>query len=301
MFPAYAHTPVLLASVLSLLAPRKGEAVLDVTLGLGGHASAFLEGIGTTGTFIGLDADASNLEEARRRLARYPNTAFHHGNFGELASLKFPAQDIVFADLGLSSPHVDDPERGFSFRSAGPLDLRFDRSRGLPASAWILAASLHDLMRALSEYGELKNVRKLAEELKAHPHETTSSVVRSAEKIYGWRAPSILPQVFQALRIAVNDELMQLDHLLTAGPALLKPGGRMGVISYHSLEDRRVKRVFRALAAPSRDERTGQDSAPAFFELLTRKALVPTAEEIAANPRARSAKFRVIRRMFSHS
>jgi len=280
-----------------LLAPKEGETVLDVTLGLGGHAEEFLKSIGKRGTFIGLDADAQNLARAQERLSVLSgHREYRHANFRDLQQLDLPNVDILFADLGLSSPHVDEPERGFTFRSDVPLDLRFDRTQGVPASLWLQRISPDDLTRALRAFGEFKGVRRLAEKLKEGAMSTTFSVVRAVESVFGWKAPSVMPQVFQALRIAVNDELGALDALLLSGPALLKDGGRMGVISYHSLEDRRVKQVFRDLTTAPKHPETGQDLHPADFSLLTRKVIVPTAEEQRANPRSRSAKLRVIMR-----
>ena len=289
------HTPVLLSETITLLHPKSGETVLDVTLGLGGHAEALLHATGERGTLIGLDADAENLARAQARLSSFPGRKeFRHANFRDLARLGLPKVDILFADLGLSSPHVDEPGRGFSFRTESPLDLRFDRTQGLPAVLWLQRVSLHDLTRALREYGEITSAHRLAQKLKESEMSTTSSVVRAVESVFGWRAPSVMPLVFQALRIAVNDELGSLDALLSAGPVLLNPGGRMGVISYHSLEDRRVKHAFQAMTTAPKDSATGQDLHPAGFILLTRKAVVPSDEEQHSNPRSRSAKLRAI-------
>ncbi|MDO8468397.1 MAG: 16S rRNA (cytosine(1402)-N(4))-methyltransferase RsmH [Candidatus Peribacter sp.] len=291
------HSPVLLDEVVTLLDSKEGETVLDVTLGLGGHAMKFRERIGAHGRLIGLDADEKNLAQAQERLRALPGNAdCRHANFRDLAQLDLPKVDILFADLGLSSPHVDEPERGFTFRVDVPLDLRFDRSQGLPASEWLRRISLHDLTHALRAFGEMQGAHRLAQKLKEGEMPTTFSVVHAVEEVFGWKAPSVMPQVFQALRIAVNDELGALDALLSAGPALLNPGGRMGVISYHSLEDRRVKQVFRVLSTAPKDSATGQDLHPADFSLLTRKAVVPSDEEQHRNPRSRSAKLRVIMR-----
>jgi 16S rRNA (cytosine1402-N4)-methyltransferase len=284
-----------LKEVLDVLAPRPGETVLDVTLGLGGHAAAFLERIGPQGRLIGLDADKENLELARERLAPFGDRVqFFHANFRDLPSLGLPPVDILFADLGLSSPHLDDPQRGFSFRTEIPLDLRFDRSQGIPASQWLRQVSGRDLTSALRAFGELRRARPLAEALHRAAPATTTDVRRVVEQVMGFRAPALMAQVFQALRIAVNDELRSLDVLLEAGSHLLRSGGRMGIISYHSLEDRRVKRVFRALTVPPRDPGSGRDTGPAPFALLTRSVIVPSPEEVHRNPRSRSAKFRAI-------
>lgn len=293
------HTPVLLQSVLDVLAPQKGETVLDVTLGLGGHARAFLQKVGPTGRLTGLDADAENLALARRAVGEHANVTLLHANFRELPALALPAVDILFADLGLSSPHIDDPARGFTFREEVPLDLRYDRTQGRTAAAWLAQALAEDVARVFREFGELPSAMRLARILKERLPTTTTAVVLAAESVYHWQARAMLPQIFQALRIAVNDEMGALDILLSAGPSLLKPGGRMGIISYHSLEDRRVKQTFRTLVTPEKDDRTGAVQTPAPFALLTRKAVTPSADEIRTNPRARSAKFRALLRIDS--
>jgi len=292
------HDPVLLAEVLSLLDPVSGESVLDVTLGLGGHALAFLKKIGQKGSFVGMEADAENLLLATNRLSSSPAAVkLIHGNFRDIASFTIDPVDILFADLGLSSPHIDDATRGFSFREDAPLDLRFDRTRGLSAAQWLSDASEASVRSVLREYGELAQAHQIARSLCAKQPQTTSGVQQAVEQACGWRARSVLPQVFQALRIAVNDELVALDTLLSIGPTLLLPGGRMGIISYHSLEDRRVKQSFRTLVTPEIDPRTGGISIPAPFALITRKPVAPSSEEVSINPRARSAKFRAIRKM----
>lgn len=290
------HIPVLQTTVMNVLQPKHGETVLDVTLGLGGHAGAFLEGVGDTGRLIGLDADQKNLEIAKSTLSTFSDrTTFMHANFSDLSDLHLPSVDILFADLGLSSPHLDDPERGFSFRFDGPLDLRFDQTRGVTAMHLIEMSDEAELATIFRSYGELyMQARRLASTLAGMRIATTSQLRTVVEELFGFRAKAILPLVFQALRIAVNDEIVSLQNLLNIGPSLLKPGGRMGIISYHSLEDRPVKHTFRSLTTPTKDPVTGTIITIAPFTLLTPKALVPSLPEIADNPRARSAKFRVL-------
>jgi 16S rRNA (cytosine1402-N4)-methyltransferase len=290
------HIPVLSAEVLELLAPRAGETVLDVTVGLGSHAATFLKAIQPGGRLVGFDADTENLEAASRNLRQWERSVeLRHVNFREIAAAGLPPVDIIFADLGLSSPHVEEPHRGFTFRADAPLDLRYDRTRGETAAEMIARASEQELSEILRSYGEVRQHRRIARVLKEHPVETTMDLRRCVEQAAGYRAPAILPQVFQAFRIAVNDELGALETLLSEGPTLLRPGGRMGVISYHSLEDRMVKQTFRALALPVKDSLTGKIKALANVELLTKKPVVPSPEEIARNPRARSARLRGIR------
>ncbi|OIO54874.1 16S rRNA (cytosine(1402)-N(4))-methyltransferase [Candidatus Peregrinibacteria bacterium CG1_02_54_53] len=294
------HTPVLLQEVLTILDPRAGETVLDVTLGLGGHAEAFLKLVGVNGVLIGLDADVQNLRLAESKLHALSGRAdCRHANFSAIADLDLPPIDILFADLGLSSPHVDDPARGFTFREEVPLDLRYDRTNGVSAAAWLAQVPEEEVARCLHEFGELPSSKRFARVLKERKPTTTTAVVLAAESVYRWRAKAVLPQIFQALRIAVNDELGALETLLHEGPSLLRPGGRMGVISYHSLEDRRVKQTFRVLSQAPKHPETGQNVHPPFFTLLTRKAIVPSEDEVTLNPRSRSAKLRAIMRSVS--
>jgi 16S rRNA (cytosine1402-N4)-methyltransferase len=292
------HLPVLHSTVLEVLSPCPGETVLDVTLGLAGHALSFAEKIGEKGAFIGIDADGENLALARERLSSWEGQlTLHHANFGELPQLPIPPLDILFADLGLSSPHLDLPERGFSFRFDAPLDMRFDRSKGETAADLIERCDADELVKILRGYGEIQlGAYKLAQALAGKRFATTTELRLQAEEIYTWRAKAVLPQIFQALRIAVNHEMEALETLLSLGPTLLKPGGRMGVISYHSLEDRLTKHAFRTLTTPTKDELTGKIAVAAPYEALTSKPIVPSDEELELNPRSRSAKFRVIRR-----
>ncbi len=293
---ALRHVPVLETTVLHVLAPKEGESVLDCTLGLGGHSAAFLGLLGSEGTLTALDADISNLEDARRRLAPFGDRArLVHANFRDVGALGLGTFDIVFADLGLSSPHLDDPDRGFSFRTDGPLDLRYDRTSGRTAADLIEASSEDDLVTIIHDLGEVhQHVRPLAKLIAGTRVETTFEFKAKVEEIFRYRAPSVLPRIFQALRIAVNDELGALTSLLAAIPSLLNPGGRAGILSYHSLEDRFVKHAFKAWTEPEKDPLTGRAVAEPTFSLLTKKALVPDEEELASNPRSRSVKFRAI-------
>jgi len=292
------HTPVLLKEVINILAPKAGEAVLDVTLGLGGHAKTFLEIIGATGRLAGLDLDEDNLSSAKRNLSSFDNIEYFHLNFGEIGNLDLGNFDVIFADLGLSSPQLDNPQRGFSFRSDAPLDMRFDRSGGIGAAELISSLDERRLSDIFWKYGEIGISRRLAGAIKNFGKiKTTFELKSCVEKAAGFRAKYILPQVFQALRIAVNDELSSLVAFLDKGPALLKKGGRMGVISFHSLEDRMVKLSFRKLTAPRVCPATGAIIGEPQFSLLTKKPIVPSSEEISANPRSRSAKFRGIEKL----
>ncbi len=297
MSPYVRHKPVLEKEVIRLLSPHAGERLLDATIGLGGHASSFLKLLGSKGELVALDADGENLELARTHLSAYSSQCvFHRANFRELPSIRLGMFDIIFADLGMSSPHFDDPSRGFSFRNDGPLDMRLNRTVGETASEMIMRISEEELASLFFEYGEIRQSRKLASAVKKAAPKTTQELKTVCEELYGFRTPSVLPQIFQSLRIAVNDEMGALAILLEIAPMLLKPSGRLGVIAFHSLEDRMVKSHFRALCTPPINERTGAPVSDAEFTLLTRKAVRPAAHEIAENPRARSAKFRAIRR-----
>jgi len=306
------HIPVLYDTILDLLNPKEGEVVLDMTLGLGGHAKGFLEKIGPKGKLIGLDADEENLQEVQKlmNVLKVKNVECIHANFRDflrVAQAGTPAlqYDILFADLGLSSPHLDDPKRGFSFRFEGPLDCRFDQSKGETASELLMRADHEEIFQILSEYGEVparpaggRGARKLVEAIlrsrEEYPIVTTKDLVKIVESVFGWKAKGMLPQIFQALRIAVNDELHALKVLLEVGPTLLKVHGRMGIISFHSLEDRLVKESFRTLTTPDVHPLTGAPVSEPPFLLLTKKAIQANLKEIEGNPRARSAKFRAI-------
>ena len=290
-----AHTPVLLSEVLEILDPKPSDCVLDCTLGLGGHAASFLERILPGGHLTGLDADAENIERALENLkGASSHLTVYHRNFGELAQEE--SYDIVFADLGVSSVHFDDPSRGFSFREDGPLDMRLNRSGAIDAATLIENSSCDALADILFTFGEVRQSRKLAVILKEDLPKTTFELKASTEKLFSFRTPSYLPQVFQALRIAVNDEQSALEHLLRVAPTILRPGGRLGIISFHSLEDRLVKQAFRTLSTAAKDERTGADLHTPPFIVLTKKAIKPSEEEVERNPRSRSARLRVLKK-----
>lgn len=294
----FQHQPVLLGETLETLGLKPGETIVDVTLGLAGHSLEFAKAIGESGLLIGIDADADNLKRSQQRLEGAPcQKQFHHSNFLDIPNLGLPEVDCIFADLGVSSPHLDDAARGFSFRSDAPLDLRYDQSAGMTAAQLITSLSEHDLEVVLRDYGEVPAPGKLAANLQAAAPKTTFTLRDACEAQYGYRTKNLLPQVFQALRIAVNHELDALDVLLDYGMSILKPGGRVAIMSYHSLEDRRVKQRFKELSTPEKDDYTGGVAVPADFALLTKKPITPTDEEIEANQRSRSAKLRVLQKI----
>jgi 16S rRNA (cytosine1402-N4)-methyltransferase len=284
------HIPVLVAEVLDYLAPQPGQVIADCTVGGGGHTRLLAERVVPGGRVIGLDQDARMLELARPRLANLPVTLVHR-NFEDLLEvlreLGIPQIDAILADVGFSSDQLADPARGLSFVHDGPLDMRLDTSRGEPASAMLRRLHEHELADIFWRYGEERHSRRVAKRIvetrKKLPLATTAELadlVRSCVPRSRGHAIDPATRVFQALRIAVNDELGALERLLDALPRCLKPGGRAALISFHSLEDRLVKRAFRNREV---------------FEELTRKPIQASDAEIARNPRARSAKLRVAR------
>ncbi|MGH7360108.1 MAG: 16S rRNA (cytosine(1402)-N(4))-methyltransferase RsmH [Candidatus Methylomirabilales bacterium] len=289
------HTPVLLTQVLTFLRPISDGLYLDCTVGTGGHAEAILEASGPTGRLVGLDRDAEGLPLARERLARFgPRVRLLHADYRVLGAVMaaegLEAWDGVLFDLGLSSVQLDDPARGFAFRHAGPLDMRMDRAGGGPTAADLLRSlPERELAGVLREYGEERWARRIARRIvaarAAQPFTRTdqlAEVVAGAIPRRAWpRRIHPATRTFQALRIAVNRELEGLAEALAAGLAGLKPGGRIVAIAFHSLEDRVVKRALRGDPAVT---------------VLTKKPVTPGPEEVAANPRARSAKLRAARR-----
>jgi 16S rRNA (cytosine1402-N4)-methyltransferase len=287
------HVSVLSDEVLHWLAPEPGQTFVDGTLGAGGHARALAERVGSSGLVLALDRDATALAAAEKNLAGLP-IAIAQANFCDLADvlneIGLTAVDGILLDLGLSSDQLADSNRGFSFDSPGPLDLRFDTETGEPA--WRLLARLdaEPLADILFRYGQERFSRRIArrivEQRKIAPLETAEQLAqlvrRAIPPTADTRRIDAATRTFQALRIAVNDELESLERALRRLPDLLKPGGRLAIISFHSLEDRLVKEAFRD------DPRLSP---------LTKKPLRPGDEEIAQNPRARSAKMRVARRL----
>jgi 16S rRNA (cytosine1402-N4)-methyltransferase len=293
--------------VLAALAPSSGSVLLDATVGLGGHAAAWLEATAPDGRVIGIDRDGSALERAARELARFGERAtLRHADYRDagalLDELGIETIDAVLVDLGLGSHQIDDPERGFSFRFDGPLDMRFDREAPAPTAAEILARTPEPgLAKLFSEYGEIRAARKLARAIVdirgAEPIRTTArfaEIVRSVLPRGGRPGADAAVLAFQALRIAVNDELSGLDGAIETLVRRLAPGGRIAVLSFHSLEDRIVKRALRRLAEPCRCRRGDPCTCGAveLIELRTRKPERPGEDEIAGNPRARSARLR---------
>jgi len=301
------HLPVLRAETIELLDPRRGGFFVDATLGLGGHAEAILEA-GPEVHLLGIDRDPEARELAVRRLARFGARAeIRAGDFSEISSLvgERPVAGLL-ADLGVSSLQLDRPRRGFSFRGEGPLDMRMNGRRGETAAELVNRSTEADLETILRSFGEEPEARRVARaivrERAGGPIETThqlAEIVRRAKRPrYGRQRLDPATQVFQALRIAVNHELDELEALLDSAVDLLERDGRLVVISYHSLEDRIVKNRFRDLARGEVDPITGRSlSETRVLEVLTRRPITPSPDEIAANPRSRSARLRAARRI----
>jgi 16S rRNA (cytosine1402-N4)-methyltransferase len=310
------HLPVLVEETLALLEPQRGGIFVDVTLGLGGHAEALLRASDSV-QLVGIDRDPQALELAARRLApfdpggnrvRFVNANFHHldqalagiGITGGVAG--------VLADLGVSSMQLDTPERGFSFRFDAPLDMRMGLAERTAADL-VNEGSEGELEKIIRDYGEERQARRIARSIvdarREQPIETTGQLKRLIERVKGSRPPwqegsRVDPStlVFQALRIAVNDELAGLEGFIQQAIDLLEDDGRLVIISYHSLEDRIVKNALRDRARGEIDQVTGRPHAETqVIEALTRKPVRPSDEEVARNPRSRSARLRAARRI----
>jgi len=309
----FVHASVLAAEVISHLAPRDHGTYVDGTLGGAGHGALIL-GAAPGATLIGIDRDPAALAASRVTLAAFGDRAITvHGDYdqlpGILAARGISHVDGILLDLGVSSPQLDVAERGFSFSRPGPLDMRMDPSQGPTALDLIRESSAAELADLIFTLGEERHSKKIARLIKdaldaGRLHTTTelAAVVAQAIPAFEQRKSKIHPatRTFQALRIAVNRELDQLERFLADFPAVLAPGGRCAIISFHSLEDRLVKNRFRDLAwtsslPPQLAERAGERVA-AVCELITRKAVVAGDDEIAGNPRARSARLRVCER-----
>ncbi len=292
------HIPALLDATIKGLDIKPDGTYVDVTFGGGGHSRAIMRQLGGEGRLLSFDQDADAMANA----IDDPRFTFVYGNFRFLRNfLRFydaPQVDGILADLGVSFHHFDDPERGFSFRFDGPLDMRMNR-RAEHSAAWLLAnASEEELTRMFTLYGELRQGKRLA---RAIVKERDNSPVDTVERLIDLSRPFIdkrrekkeLAQVFQALRIEVNGEMEALQAFLRQTLEVLKPGGRLAIITYHSLEDRLVKNFMRTgnLDGQLRQDFYGRNLSP--LHLLTSKPIIPDDDEIESNPRSRSAKLRI--------
>ena len=309
----FIHEPVLLQEVLEWMDVKPDGVYCDGTLGGGGHSGAMLRLSGGTATLYGIDRDMTAIEAATARLREFPGFHALHGNFHDgkalLMAAGAPKLDGVLLDLGVSSPQLDRGERGFSYHEDAPLDMRMDVSQGQTAADLLNSASEQELCRIIRDYGEEKWAARIAQMICEHrakkPMETTFDLVHAVDaaipkavrrKDDGHPAR----RTFQAIRIAVNDELDPLDKAICDFVDCLKPGGRMLVITFHSLEDRIVKQTFARLANPC----TCPPGTPVCIcgkqpqvKIITKKPILPTEKELEDNPRARSAKLRVAERL----
>ena len=306
--PEAPHRPVLLFEAVGLLAPERGGLFVDATLGLGGHSEAILEASPDT-RVVGIDLDREAIRLASERLARF-GTRFRaaHTNFREISRILDEAgeagADGILADLGVSSLQFDSPVRGFSFRHDAPLDMRMDASgEGETAAELLERLPEEEIARVIYEYGEERKSRRIARWIverreRGEPLKTTGELAALVARAVGYkRGDRIHPatRTFQALRIAVNGELEGLGGFVETAVDLLKTGGRLAVISFHSLEDRVVKRALKRLSGYCECERrvpVCACGARKVVEVLTRRPLVPNEQEVEVNPRARSAKLR---------
>lgn len=303
-----AHKPVLYQEIIHALQPRNGGRYVDGTLGAGGHARGVLEACAPDGQLLGLDVDPNALAIARETLAPYEGRvhlaqASHITLSEQLASLEWDAIDGIVLDLGASSMQFDNAERGFSFMQDGPLDMRFGPHVTMSAADIINTYDEKELADIIFKYGEDRDARKIARAIvNSRPLHTTRELVAVIEKASPRRGDKIHPatQTFQALRIVVNEELAAVEITLPQAVAALKSGGRCAVISFHSLEDRIVKDYFRE---QSKDlvnppyERIYEVERKAVVKLVNKKPILPTEEEMRDNPRARSAKLRVVEKL----
>ena len=284
------HRPVLLSETLGLLAPKAGETYLDATAGGGGHARAIARTVGIPAlTLIDADPDA-----VARLAGEFARATLYNNNFvDQMKELESQGRrfDMILADLGLSSLQLEDSDRGFSFRRPALLDMRFDPRRGLSLAQHLETADADSLADILRRYGQERDARAIARAIKAQRPETTTALAETVVSVKGMRFAKrhLHPatQTFMAFRIWVNQELEQLESMLAIAPRLLKSGGRLAIISFHSLEDRLVKRAFKELSDGDYESS---------YRLKTKKPIVPT-NSLATHPQARSAKLRALERL----
>lgn len=276
------HTPVLLNEVIEGLNLKPANRVIDATIGGGGHSLAILKIIGPGGSLLGIDRDQETLKYVKSRLTTCQNYRLVHTDFNQLATVAgengFKAVDAILLDLGFSSIQLDDPARGLSFQQAGPLDMRLDQSSELTAEQLVNRGSERQLADIFYRFGELYDARRLAKLVVESRHRQPFIDTLDLINRLGIKNPGVKAKLFQALRIAVNDELSQLEQVIPQAVELLKTGGRLAIISFHSLEDRIVKNQFKQnlLLSP-----------------VNKKPIVPSEQELKENPRSRSAKLRI--------
>lgn len=281
------HIPVLAQEILEGLNLSAGASVIDATLGLGGHTSLMLDITAPNGVVVGVDRDARNLELAKERLKQFKDRVIYiHDSFANLGDHDLQLVDAVLFDLGFSSLHVDDASRGFSFQNEGPLDMRYDISQELTAEGIVNSWSRDELARLFRIYGEEERANDIAKaickERKTERFTITTQLADLVSKVVKRRGKHPATKVFQSLRIAVNDELGEIEKGIKAATGLLRPGGRIAVITFHSIEDRLVKQLFRENQ---------------HLNVLTKKVIKPSYKEARENRRARSSKLRIAERV----
>jgi len=306
--PAGTHVPIMVKEVLQCLNPQPRDIVADATIGYGGHAAAFLEAVGPAGRLVGFDVDAEELERTGRRLAELGNVSLHRSNFAGignvLAAEGIDGYDVIFADLGVSSMQLDDPARGFSYKHDAPLDMRMDSRLARTAADVLATIDRADLEKTLIDLADEEDAAAVAATIvrlrSEHPIARTLELVDAIlaakrmtaddwRRIKGQDSSTIHPaaRTFQALRILINDELGALRQLLRSAPWCLRPGGRIGIITFHSGEDRIVKQAFR------------EGLRDGTYAEAPDEVIRPTPAEVRANPRSRPAKLRWARKGFA--
>lgn len=300
--PAGTHIPVLIEEVIGCLKPKAGEIIIDCTVGYGGHTSEFIKHIGSSGKLIAMDVDKTELEHTKSRLSKEnSNISFYHSNFAGIANVlkkeNLSGCDIIFADLGVSSMQIDNPDRGMSYKHKGPLDMRMDDRIKQTGADLLNKLSEEELSKAFLELADEPDHKAIAamiiQQRAIQAITQTSQLIRIIFDVKGlthkkWQQQNrakfgtLHPaaRTFQALRILVNDELGSLKELLRIAPYCLNPGGRIGIISFHSGEDRIVKQTFR------------NDYEKGIYQSISKNPLVPRIKEVVSNPRSSSAKFR---------
>lgn len=296
------HIPVLASDVIDVLRPGIGERFVDFTVGYGGHAKRLLEAVGKSGYGYLFDQDDQAIAYLQEKFRGVNNVSIEQANFGELDwENDIPTVDMMLADLGVSSPQLDQPERGFSFQTDGPLDMRMDTTKSLSAADIVNIYREPELADLIYRYGEERRSRQIAKAIVTtradKPIQTTTEladIVRSVVRKSPKSKIDPATRTFQALRIAVNDELGALESLLEHFTSKLAPGGRLAIISFHSLEDRMVKRAFKKLTAPKLNN-FGQVASTPEYKLVTKKPIM--ANESDKNPRARTGKLRAVEKI----
>lgn len=302
-----AHIPVLYDEVLDGLSPQPNGRYIDGTLGNGGHTAGLLHASAPEGRVLAFDRDLDAIERSRHQLAKFGDrVTLVHASYVEMASWaqqhRFVPCNGILLDLGVSSPQIDEAERGFSFMKEGPLDMRFDQTRGETAADLVNKLSEAELAQIFWEYGEERQSRKLARHIvQKRPFFTTTALAEMIAQV-AHRQGRLHPatRVFQALRIAVNDELSAVATVIDIATSLLAPGGRLAIISFHSLEDRLVKQAFRQKSATEEDAPelpSGKRPLTPTLRLINKKPIQPSQAEIESNPRSRSAKLRIAEKL----